>query len=56
MGIYVEPRNVSMYPRDWEIIDCEAKRLDLTSTSAALRVIVREWRRMKDEESSSEQS
>lgn len=37
----VEARNVSMYPRDWNIVD-SADKSD-AGTSATLRKIVREW-------------
>lgn len=37
----VEPRNVSLYPSDWKIID-SADTND-AGTSATLRRIVREW-------------
>lgn len=37
-------RAVSMYPEDWETVECEARRDD-SSVSAALRRIVREWKR-----------
>ncbi|MCD4738335.1 MAG: ribbon-helix-helix protein, CopG family [Anaerolineae bacterium] len=38
----VEPRNVSMYPDDWQTVEELAARLTI-SISAALRVIVRQW-------------
>lgn len=38
----VEARNVSLYPSDWNIIDEYGTPMGL-NTSAALRVIVRQW-------------
>lgn len=38
----VEPRNVTMYARDWEVVDSLAQSKGLT-VSTALRMIVREW-------------
>ena len=45
-----EPRNVTMYPSDWAVVDHVAVELDYTSTSAALRRIVREWLELKREQ------
>jgi len=39
---YVESRNVSMYRQDWAIVEALALRMAI-STSAALRIIVRQW-------------
>jgi len=39
----VEPRNVTMYPSHWQIVDQYAQDRGYPSTSAALRRIVDEW-------------
>ena len=41
MAQKVEPRNVSLYPSDWKIID--GADANDAGTSATLRRIVREW-------------
>jgi hypothetical protein len=46
----VEPRNVSMYPLDWATVEAYAKDMGYPSTSAALRRIVDEWKRLKGKE------
>jgi hypothetical protein len=40
-------QNVSMYPADWELVKAEAECKGLT-TSAALRMILREWQSMRE--------
>ncbi len=42
-------QNVSMYPADWDLVKAEAECKGLT-TSAALRMILREWQSMKEAE------
>jgi len=42
----VEPRNISMYPSDWRIVD-DSDTGD-AGTSAALRRIVREWKKFQE--------
>lgn len=37
----VEPRNVSLYPSDWRVVDDQDKYG--LGTSAALRMIIRQW-------------
>ena len=46
----VEPRNVSMYPIHWAVVDAYAKDMGYPSTSAALRRIVDEWREIKEKQ------
>lgn len=38
----VQSKNVSMYENDWRIVEMLALRLGI-ATSAALRIIVRDW-------------
>lgn len=42
-----EPRNVSMYPKHWQIVDAEAERMQ-EKISATLRRIVIEWYQLKN--------
>lgn len=39
----VEPRNVTMYPRHWAMVDSFAKDMGYPSSSSALRRILDEW-------------
>lgn len=41
------PRNVSLYPRDWTIVENVARPGGM-SYSQALRSIIRDWKRMKE--------
>lgn len=43
----VEPRNVTMYPIQWATVDAYAKDGGYSSTSAALRRIVDEWKNQR---------
>lgn len=43
----VEPRNVTMYPQDWSIVDALAQAKG-QKTSGALRLIIREWPELKN--------
>jgi hypothetical protein len=42
----VIPRNISMYPIDWETVDQVAKDYGHQSRSAAIRHIIRDWQRL----------
>jgi hypothetical protein len=44
----VEAKNVSMYDTQWDIVDRYARSMGL-STSAALRVIVNQWRELRQQ-------
>jgi len=46
MSARVKAGNVSMYPQDWAVLDAFAEDTGL-SRSAALRIIVREWKDLK---------
>ena len=48
-GNRVQPRNVSMYGKQWATVQAYAKDQGYSSTSAALRRIVDEWVELKDE-------
>ena len=43
----VEPRNITLYPIHWSIIESFAKDLGYPSTSSAIRRIIDEWVQMK---------
>jgi len=45
----VEPRTVSMYPADWMKVERIANTSGVRSLSAALRLIISEFERMKNE-------
>ena len=40
---HAQPRNVTMYPRQWEAVESCAQERGFGSNSAALRAIVEEW-------------
>lgn len=46
----VEPRNVTMYPPQWAMVDAYAKDMGYGNTSAALRRIVDEWKHLKSKQ------
>lgn len=46
----VEARNVTMYPRDWAVVERLALSSGVQSLSGALRLIVQEWRALKRQE------
>jgi hypothetical protein len=46
----IEPHNVSLYPSDWRIIEQVARETGIRSMSAALRLILKEWRTHKANE------
>lgn len=48
-GQVVERRSVSLYPEDWAEVDTMA-RVRGSGVSGALRMIIREWRDMRDPE------
>lgn len=51
----VEPRNVSLYPDDWQTVARVADTSGVRSLSAALRIIIREFERQQAEEEEEEQ-
>lgn len=44
----VEGRQISMYPEDWATVEALSKDIGLNNTSAALRLIVNDWRKRKN--------
>ena len=42
-----EPRTITMYPEDWETISRFAQTSGVKTLSAAMRIILQEWRRMQ---------
>jgi len=44
----VVKKNVSMYPREWQIVERVKQRYSL-STAAALRHIVNQWQELQDQ-------
>lgn len=42
----VIPRNVSMYPEQWEVVDAIDNRYGFRNASTALRFIIEEYRRL----------
>ena len=48
-------KNISLYPHDWNIVRTVAQPEGM-SVSQAVRSIIREWKRMKDEVRVSEHS
>ena len=49
----VEPRNITLYPINWSIIESFAKDMGYPSTSSAIRRIIDEWVQMKQDSSTS---
>ncbi len=47
MSESIEPRNVSMYPSDWAVVQKLNDDLDLRNLSLALRMIVRDWQKQQ---------
>lgn len=45
----IEPRNISMYPSDWEAVAQVADLSGVKSLSCALRIIIREWKAQQEE-------
>ena len=43
----VEPRTVTLYPEDWEIVDQVAQSTRQRSRSGALRFIIAEYQRLR---------
>ncbi|MBN1874718.1 MAG: hypothetical protein JXA33_10850 [Anaerolineae bacterium] len=43
--VKVKARNVSLYPRDWQAVHEVAEKSGVKSVSAALRIIIQEWRK-----------
>jgi len=39
-----KPRNISLYQKDWEDIEQVAEQSGVKSISAAVRIILQEWR------------
>lgn len=42
----VIPKNISLYPEDWEIVEQETGPMGM-KTSQGVRYIIREWLRLK---------
>jgi len=42
-----EAHNVSLYPSDWRDVERIAQETGIRSTSAALRLILQEWRQIR---------
>lgn len=50
MAEKMEPRNVTLYPAQWAIIDTKAEEVGSSgNTSAGLRAVLAEYERMKEE-------
>ena len=42
------PKNVSMYPRDWAIVDALAQEYGFRKVSQALQLVVRQYAQLRD--------
>jgi len=51
-----EATNVTLYPDDWKIVDQVAQDYGHQGRSGALRYIIRDWARMKEQEAQAQQS
>ena len=47
MAEQVIPRNISMYPEDWAIVDEVRKQYGYQGRSGAVRFIIRDWARLR---------
>ena len=45
---HVVAANVSLYPRDWDVVDQVKERYGQGTRSAALRLIIRDWVNVRD--------
>lgn len=42
-----EPKTITMYPEDWETVSQFAQTSGVKTLSAAMRIILQEWRRVQ---------